>query len=104
MRVTIGQINTTNGDFDGNTARIINPIEQGKKDNSDVVVLPEVCIQGYMAFDWVLDRDVQQCALEPLPRTIDSTERITALVGTVRPSAVTTGARLDASAAVLRTN
>ena len=102
MRVTIGQINTTNGDFDGNTARIINAIEQGKKDNSDVVVLPEVCIQGYMSFDWFLDRDVQQCALEPLQRIIDITEGITAIVGTVRPSGLTTGRRLYNSAAVIR--
>jgi NAD+ synthase (glutamine-hydrolysing) len=102
MRVTIGQINTTNGDFDGNTARIINAIEQGKKDNSDLVVLPEVCIQGYMSFDWFLDRDVQQCALEPLQRIIDATEGITAIVGTVRPSGLTTGRRLYNSAAIIR--
>src|SRR5687768_2071502 len=102
MRVTIGQINTTNGDFDGNTARIINAIEQGKKDNSDVVVLPEVCIQGYMSFDWFLDRDVQQCALEPLQRIIAATQGITAVVGTVRPSGLSTGRRLYNSAAVIR--
>jgi NAD+ synthase (glutamine-hydrolysing) len=102
MRVTIGQINTTNGDFDGNTARIIQAIEQGKKENSDLVVLPEACIQGYTSFDWFLDRDVQQCALEPLQRIIDATEGIAAIVGTVRPSGLTTGRRLYNSAAVIR--
>src|SRR5829696_1826713 len=102
MRVTIGQINTTNGDFDGNTARIIRAIEQGKRENSDLVVLPEACIQGYTSFDWFLDRDVQQCALEPLQRIIDATEGIGAIVGTVRPSGLTTGRRLYNSAAVIR--
>ena len=102
MRVTIGQINTTNGDFDGNTARIIRAIEQGKKENSDLVVLPEACIQGYTSFDWFLDRDVQHCALEPLQKIIDATEGITAIVGTVRPSGLTTGRRLYNSAAVIR--
>ena len=102
MRVTIGQINTTNGDFDGNTSRIINAIEQGKKDNSDLVVLPEACIQGYTSFDWFLDRDVQQCALEPLQRIVDATEGIAAIVGTVRPSGLTTGRRLYNSAAIIR--
>ncbi len=102
MRVTIGQINTTNGDFDGNTARIIRAIEQGKKDNSDLVVLPEACVQGYTSFDWFLDRDVQQCALAPLQKIIDATEGITAIVGTVRPSGLTTGRRLYNSAAVIR--
>jgi NAD+ synthase (glutamine-hydrolysing) len=102
MRVTIGQINTTNGDFDGNTARIISAIEQGKKENSDLVVLPETCIQGYTSFDWFLDRDVQQCALAPLQRIVDATEGIAAIVGTVRPSGLTTGRRLYNSAAVIR--
>ena len=102
MRVTIGQINTTNGDFDGNTTRIINAIEQAKKDNSDLVVFPETCIQGYTSFDWFLDRDVQQCALEPLQKIIDATEGIAAVVGTVRPSGLSTGRRLFNSAAVIR--
>jgi NAD+ synthase (glutamine-hydrolysing) len=70
MRVTIGQINTTNGDFEGNTARIVRAIEQARSENSDLVVLPEVCIQGYTSLDWFLDRDVQRCALEPLQKII----------------------------------
>ena len=62
MRITIGQINTTNGDFEGNSASIIRAIEQGKKDNSDVVVLPEASVQGYTSLDWFLDRDLQHLA------------------------------------------
>jgi NAD+ synthase (glutamine-hydrolysing) len=102
MRVTIGQINTTNGDFDGNTASLIRAIEQGRREKSDLVVLPETCVQGYTSFDWFLDRDVQQSALGPLQRIIDATEGITAIVGTVRPSELTTGRRLYNSAAVIR--
>ncbi len=102
MRVTIGQINTTNGDFEDNTASIIRAIEQGKRENSDLVVLPETCIQGYTSFDWFLDRDVQRCALAPLQRIIDATKGITAIVGTVRPSGLNTGRRLFNSAAVIR--
>lgn len=102
MRVTIGQINTINGDFEGNTASIIRAIEQAKKENSDLVVLPETCIQGYTSFDWFLDRDVQRCALEPLQRIVDATEGITAIVGTVRPSGLSTGRRLYNSAAVIK--
>lgn len=102
MRVTIGQINTTNGDFEGNTKSVIRAIEQGKDEKSDLVVLPEACIQGYTSFDWFLDRDVQQRALEPLQKIIDATDGITAIVGTVRPSGLTTGRRLYNSAAVIR--
>src|SRR5215203_7440508 len=102
MRVTIGQINTTNGDFESNSGSIIRAIEQAKREDSDLVVLPETCIQGYTSFDWFLDRDVQRCALEPLQKIIDATKGITAIVGTVRPSGLTTGRRLYNSAAVIR--
>ncbi len=102
MRVTIGQINTTNGDFESNTAKIISAIEQARREDSNVVVLPEVCIQGYTSLDWFLDREVQRCALAPLQKIIDATKNITAIVGTVRPSELSTGRRLFNSAAVIR--
>jgi hypothetical protein len=35
MLVTVGQINTINGDWESNTASIIRAIEQGKKDGSE---------------------------------------------------------------------
>jgi len=102
MRVTIGQINTINGDFEGNTASIIRGIEQAKLENSNLVVFPETCIQGYTSLDWFLDKDVQRCALEPLQKIVDATQGITAIVGTVRPTNQTTGRRLFNSAAVIR--
>src|SRR2546425_4844497 len=102
MRVTIGQINTTNGEYEGNTAGILRAIAQGKKDRADLVVLPEVAVQGYTSLDWFLDRDMVRRALEPLKEIIDATEGITAIVGTVRPSELPTGRRLFNTAAVIR--
>ena len=102
MRVTIGQINTTNGDCDGNVARILEAIEQAKKESSDLVVFPEITIQGYTSFDWFLDPDVVRSALDPLNKIIDATEGLTVVVGTVRPSDQSTGRRLYNSAAVIR--
>src|SRR5205807_829834 len=102
MRVTIGQINTTNGDYKANVAGIIHAIEQGKKDRADLVVLPEVAVQGYTSLDWFLDRDVVRDALEPLNEIIDATEGIAAIVGTVRPSVFPTGRKLHNSAAIIR--
>jgi NAD+ synthase (glutamine-hydrolysing) len=102
MRVTIGQINTTNGDYEGNTASIIRGIEQARKDRSDLIVFPETCVQGYTSFDWFLDPDVVRCVLQPLEEIIAATEGITAVVGTVRPNDVATGRRLYNSAAIIR--
>ncbi|HET9526539.1 MAG TPA: NAD+ synthase [Pyrinomonadaceae bacterium] len=102
MRVTVGQINTINGDFEANTNSILRGIQQAKQQNSDLVVFPETCIQGYTSFDWFLDRDLQRCALGPLQKIIPATKGITAVVGTVRPTGLTTGRRLYNSAAVIR--
>jgi NAD+ synthase (glutamine-hydrolysing) len=102
MRVTIGQINTTNGDYAGNTAGILRAIERAKQDASDIVVLPETCLQGYMSFDWFLDRDVVRSSLAPLEKIIQATDGLTAIVGTVRPTEPGSGRRLYNSAAIIR--
>src|SRR5229473_2568055 len=91
MRVTIGQINTTNGDYQGNVASILSAIEQAKKDRADLIVFPEVTIQGYTSLDWFLDSDVVRSALDPLNTIIEATDGLTAIVGTVRPSDHETG-------------
>ena len=61
-----------------------------------------MAIQGYTSLDWFLDRDVVRCALKPLDEIIATTEGLTAIVGTVRPSALPTGRKLFNSAAVIR--
>src|SRR5260370_23272220 len=102
MRVTIAQINTTNGDYEGNVARILSAIEQARKDRSDLIVFPEVTIQGYTSLDWFLDPDVIRSSLDPLKRIIEATEGLTAIVGTVRPNDQATGRRLYNSSAIIR--
>lgn len=102
MRVTIGQINTTNGDFEGNTEKILRAIAQAKEEKSDLIVFPEVSVQGYTSFDWFLDRDIIESALKPLEKIIPATEGLTAVVGTVRPTGASEGRKLYNSAAVIR--
>src|ERR1700716_3742681 len=102
MRVTIGQIITINGDYDGNVARILSAIVQAKKDRSDLIVFPEVTIQGYTSLDWFLDPDVIRSSLDPLSKIVDATKGLTAIVGTVRPNDQATGRRLYNSAAIIR--
>lgn len=101
MRVTIGQINTINGDYEGNVARILSAIEKARKDASDLIVFPEVTIQGYTSLDWFLDNDVVKTCLDPLKSIIPATAGLTAIVGTVRPNDQPNGRRLYNSAAVI---
>ena len=102
MRVTIGQINTTNGDFEGNTERILRAIEQAREEQSDLIVFPEVAVQGYTSLDWFLDRDIVESSLKPLERIIPATKGLTAVVGTIRPTGAIHGRKLFNSAAVIR--
>ena len=101
MRVTIGQINTINGDYEGNVERILSAIDQAKKDASDLIVFPEVTVQGYTSLDWFLDKDVVRSCLDPLEQIIAATAGLTAIVGTVRPNDQPNGRRLYNSAAVI---
>ncbi|MBS1793514.1 MAG: NAD+ synthase [Acidobacteria bacterium] len=101
MKVTIGQINTTNGDLDGNVAKIVGAIEKAKADGADLIVFPEVCTHGYTSLDWFQDRDIVAHALDPLAKIIPATAGITAVVGTIRPNESPDGRRLFNTAAVI---
>src|SRR5436190_21319456 len=101
MRVTIAQINTTNGDLAGNTRKIIDAIEKARSDHSDLVVFPEVATHGYTSQDWFQDADIIEHALESLREIVPETKGLTAIVGTIRPNDDTDGRRLFNCAAVI---
>jgi NAD+ synthase (glutamine-hydrolysing) len=101
MKVTIAQINTTNGDLAGNTQKIISAIEKARADGSDVVVFPEVSTHGYTSQDWFQDPDIVQHAADPLSAIIPSTKGIVAIIGTIRANPEHNGRRLYNSAAVI---
>ncbi len=101
MKVTIGQINTTNGDIEGNVAKILHTIEKAKADGSDLVVFPELAIHGYTSQDWFQDHDIIRDCHKPLEEIIPATKGITAIVGTIRKNDETDGRRLFNSAAVM---
>ena len=101
MKVTIAQINTTNGDLAGNTAKIISAIEKAKSDGAELVVFPEIATHGYTSQDWFQDRDIIEHADEPLREIIQAAKEITAVVGTVRSNEDADGRRLFNCAAVI---
>jgi NAD+ synthase (glutamine-hydrolysing) len=100
MKITIGQINTTNGDIEGNVAKILGAIETAKRDGSDMIVFPEVVTHGYTSQDWFLDKDIIECVEKPLQKIVEATKGITAIVGTIRKNNENDGRRLFNSAAV----
>jgi len=101
MKVTIGQINTTNGDLEGNVAQMVAAIEKARSDGSDLIVFPELTTHGYTSQDWFQDADIIAHALEPLEQVIPATKGITAIIGTIRPNEDKDGRRLFNCAAVI---
>ncbi|HEV7646091.1 MAG TPA: NAD+ synthase [Pyrinomonadaceae bacterium] len=101
MKVTIGQINTTNGDIAGNVSKILAAIDKARSDGSDMIVFPEVATHGYTSLDWFQDRDIIENSLEPLESIIPATAGITVVLGTIRPNPDADGKRLINSAAVI---
>ena len=101
MKVTIGQINTTNGDLDGNIAKIVAAIKKARSAGSDLIVFPELTTHGYTSQDWFQDSDIIDHALDPLERIIPETSGMTAIVGAIRPNEDKDGRRLFNCAAVI---
>lgn len=83
LRLAIAQINTTVGDLDGNTRKIIDYIGRAKEAGADIVTFPELAITGYPPEDLLLKNGFVRNNLECLQRIIESTKGITAIVGYV---------------------
>ncbi len=83
LRLAIAQINTTVGDLDGNTQKIINYIGRAKEAGADIVTFPELAIPGYPPEDLLLKNGFVRNNLECLQQIIEATEGITAIVGYV---------------------
>ncbi|MDP2967582.1 MAG: nitrilase-related carbon-nitrogen hydrolase, partial [Deltaproteobacteria bacterium] len=47
LMIVLCQINTTVGDIEGNTKKILNYIARGKKKGTDLIVFPEMAVTGY---------------------------------------------------------
>ena len=71
MRVCIGQINTTPGDFDGNLERIKKGIDIADAGQCDAVVFPELTIPGYLSQDLLYDSVFIDRNLEALQEICD---------------------------------
>jgi len=101
MKVTIGQINTTNGDIEGNVAKILRAIQEARETGSDLLVLPELSTHGYTSQDWFQDQDIIRQSSEPLDAIIPETKGLTVILGTIRENPSEDGRRLYNCAAVI---
>jgi NAD+ synthase (glutamine-hydrolysing) len=84
MRIALAQINTTVGDLNGNTNKIIKQIQAAKKEKADLVVFPELAITGYPPKDLLLKKAFVTETEKRLNEIIKASSGIGVIIGTVR--------------------
>jgi NAD+ synthase (glutamine-hydrolysing) len=104
MRVALGQINTTVGDLEGNTARMIEYSREAAKGGAELIVFPELAICGYPPRDLVERQCFISRNLEQLHRLAAETAalNLSIVAGYVGSSDAATGKRATNRAAVVR--
>jgi len=83
LRLALAQINCTVGDIPGNTARIMQSLDQARADRANLVLLPELAITGYPPEDLLLRQDFIDANLQALEKIVQATQGLVALVGFV---------------------
>ncbi|MEW6409972.1 MAG: NAD+ synthase [Nitrospirota bacterium] len=83
LRIALAQINTTVGDLEGNTKKIIENIYEARKLGVDLIAFPELAITGYPPEDLLLNPQFIQDNLRCLRDIEKETQDITAVVGFV---------------------
>ena len=83
LRIGMAQINTTVGDFAGNTQKILEAINQARLLSVDLITFPELAICGYPPEDLLLKPQFIEENLRSLDKVIESSTGVTVVVGFV---------------------
>ena len=102
MKVALGQINTTIGDFSGNTAKIIEYSRAAQAAGASLILFPELSISGYPPRDLVEKSSFVQKNAEALEQIQQETLGIAVVVGLVTKANSQTGKSVMNSAALVQ--
>jgi len=83
LRIGLCQINTTVGDVEGNTKKILDYIEKGKKMGADLLAFPEMAVTGYPPEDLLFMPKFIEANLKAIKTITKATSSISALIGFV---------------------
>lgn len=101
MKIALGQINTTVGDFTGNVDKIVRHARCAQERGADLVIFPELALCGYPPRDLVEKKEfVSRCEIE-LHRLAGLLPDVPALVGYVRRSHAKQGKSVSDAAALI---
>ena len=102
MKIALGQINTTVGDFSGNSAKIIQFARQAGSAGAGLILFPELSICGYPPLDLVERPSFVERNRVTAERIAGETQGITVICGMVTPADAESGKKVMNSAVLLR--
>jgi NAD+ synthase (glutamine-hydrolysing) len=102
MRLALGQINPTVGDFAGNAAKIVDFARRAQAAGASLVLFPELCVCGYPPRDLVERPSFLAHNRETVERIAAQTRGIAVICGLVTPAQAETGKSVMNSAALLQ--
>ncbi|HEX4485856.1 MAG TPA: NAD+ synthase [Terriglobales bacterium] len=102
MKIALGQINPTVGDFAGNAAKIIDFARQAKNGGAALVLFPELSVCGYPPRDLVERSSFVEHNHKAAEQIAAETKGVAVVCGLVTPAEVDTGKSVMNSAALLK--
>lgn len=102
MKIALGQINPTVGDFENNAARIVDCSERALAAGAGLIIFPELAICGYPPRDLVEKPSFVAANQTTAEKIAERTRGIAVICGLVTPAQAETGKSVRNSAALLR--
>ncbi|HEY6302422.1 MAG TPA: NAD+ synthase [Terriglobales bacterium] len=102
MKIALGQINPTVGDFSGNAAKIIQFALQARSAGAGLILFPELAVCGYPPRDLVERPSFVARNRATVERIAVETKGIAVICGMVTPADADAGKKVMNSAALLR--
>ena len=102
MKIALGQINPTVGDFSGNAAKIIEYARRAQGAGAGLILFPELAVCGYPPRDLVERPSFVERNRTTMDRIAAETKGIAVICGMVTPAEAESGKTVMNSAALLR--
>ena len=102
MKIALGQINPTVGDFCGNTAKMVTFARAARQQGAELIVFPELAVCGYPPRDLVEKPSFVTQNGDALAQIAKEAGEISIVCGLVTPARSETGKSVMNSAALLR--
>jgi NAD+ synthase (glutamine-hydrolysing) len=86
MKIALAQLNYHIGNFDSNTAKIIDAVNQAKQKGADLVVFAELCISGYPARDFLEFKEFIELCEQSAQQVARACTGIACIIGIPTPN------------------